>query len=142
LAAGLIIALRAVVVIVALDGFSNAVDISEVAGLLERIGLPGLGLSMGVAVNLLPALHKSSQNVWRALQMRGGFRRQRWRALRLLLITVVASALRRAEEIALAAEARGFSPENSRPLPIKGGGWDKLVCCLFLVVWLLVVFAG
>lgn len=139
LAAGLAMVLRAAVVILAMDGFSSAVDISEVAGLLERAGLPGLGFSMGVAVNLLPALRKSSQNVWRTLQMRGGFRRQRRRAVQLLLITIVAGALHRAEEIALAAEVRAFTPQKSRALPLRTGAWDGAVCVLLLGMWLLLV---
>lgn len=135
LAAGLAMVLRAAVVILAVDGFSSAVDISEVAGLLERAGLPGLGFAMGVAVNLLPALRKSSQTTWRALQMRGGFRRQRGRALQLLLVTVVAGALGRAEEIALAAEVRAFAPQKARALPLRAGALDGVVFVLLVGVW-------
>jgi energy-coupling factor transport system permease protein len=133
---GLKMVLRAMVVILAIDGFSSTVDITEVAGLLERIGLPGLGFSIGVAMNLLPALRKSSQNTWRSLRMRGGFRQQRWRALQLLLVTVVVNALRRAEEIALAAEVRGFSPERSRALPVKIGSFDLVITIGLLILWL------
>jgi energy-coupling factor transporter transmembrane protein EcfT len=140
LEAGLHMALRAVVVILAVDGFSSSVDIAEVAGLLERVGLPGLGFSMGVAVNLLPALRESSQNTWRSLQMRGGFRHRWWQGLRLLLVTVVANALRRAEEIALAAEVRAFSPERSRALSIKMGAFDLYIVIVLLVCWLIFVF--
>lgn len=127
LAAGLRMALRMVVVLVAVDGFAGAVDIGQVAGLLERLGLPGLGFSLGVATNLLPALNQSAGNAWDSLKMRGGLRRRWWRGLRLLLVTVMASALRRAEEIALAAEARAFQPGQSRPLPVQRGAWDWVV---------------
>jgi energy-coupling factor transporter transmembrane protein EcfT len=136
---GLQMLVRAVVILLALSVFSAAVDITEVAGLLERIGLPGLGFSMGVAVNLLPALHRSSQNVWRSLRMRGGFRRQAWRGLQLLLVTVVVNALRRAEEIALAAEVRAFSPDKSRVMPLKIGAFDFYITFLLLICWLLLV---
>lgn len=131
--------LRAVVVIVAVDGFSSAVDIAEVAGMLERVGLPGLGFSMGVAVNLLPALRRSGQNAWFTLRMRGGFRSQWWRGLRLLLVTIVANALRRAEEIALAAEARAFSPAQTRALPVKRGAYDWLVVVAAVAVLIVVL---
>lgn len=140
LAAGLQMVLRGLTVIVAVDGFSTTVDIAEVAGLLERIGFPGLGFSIGVAMNLLPALRKSSQNTWRSLQMRGGFRRQRWRGLQLLLVTVVVNALRRAEEIALAAEVRGFSPERSRAMAIRVGSYDLYIAAGLLVLWLALLF--
>jgi len=117
------------------------VDIVALAGLLERFGLHGLGFSMGVALNLLPALQQSSTHAWYSLKMRGGLRKQRWRGLQLLAITVVTNALRRAEEIALAAEARAFSPEKSRAMPIKYGNWDWPVAIaalisMFCVVWI------
>lgn len=140
LAMGYQMALRAVVVIVAVDGFSSAVDIAEVAGMLEKVGLPGLGFSMGVAVNLLPALRRSGQNAWYTLRMRGGFRSQWWRGLRLLLVTVVANALRRAEEITLAAEARAFSPAQTRALPLKRGAYDWLVVAVVGGVLIVVLF--
>ncbi len=120
------IALRLIVVVVAVDGFTAAVDIAALAGLLERVGLQGLGFSMGVALNLMPALQQSATNAWHSLWMRGGLRRHWWRGLKLLMVTVVSNALRRAEEIALAAEARAFSPECARPMPVKAGRLDWL----------------
>ena len=128
--AGVQIAVRFVVVVVVLDGFTAAVDVAAIAGLLERVGLQGLGFSMGVALNLLPALQRSAANAWHSLWMRGGLRRHRLRALRLLLVTVVSNALRHGEEIALAAEARAFSPECARPLPFKVGRLDWAVAGL------------
>ena len=131
---GLHMALRAVVILVAADGFSSSVDISEVAGLLERLGLPGLGFSIGVAVNLLPSIRKTSANVWGSLYMRGGFRHQRRRATQLFMVTVMANALRRGEEIALAAEARAYMPDNTRKLPLKTGRLDGWIFAVGLVV--------
>ena len=128
--AGLQIAVRFVVVIVAVDGFTAAVDVAAIAGLLERVGLKGLGFSMGVALNLLPALQRSASNAWHSLWMRGGLRRQRLRAAKLLLVTVVSNALRHGEEIALAAEARAFSPDCARPLPVRSGRLDWMVAAL------------
>jgi energy-coupling factor transporter transmembrane protein EcfT len=127
LRAGLQMAVRALVVMVAVDGFAGAVDVGQVAGLFERAGLRGLGFAVGVAFNLLPSLRRSGRCAWHSLWMRGGLRQQRWRALRLLLVTVVANALRRAEDIALAAEARGFAPERCRAAPLPAGRLDWLV---------------
>jgi energy-coupling factor transporter transmembrane protein EcfT len=118
------IALRIVVVLVSVQGLTSSVDISSIAGLLERAGLHGLGFSFGIAVNLLPSLQQSAQNAWRSLWMRGGLRKKRWRAIRLLAVTILANALKQAEEIALAAEARAFSPAQARSLPIRMGKWD------------------
>jgi energy-coupling factor transporter transmembrane protein EcfT len=117
-------ALRAMVVLIAVDGFSSSVSISEVTGLLERSGMRGLGFSVGIAMNLLPSLRLAGRNAWYSLWMRGGLRGRRLHGLKLYLVTVIANTLRRAEEIALAAEARAFTPEKARWLPIKRGALD------------------
>jgi energy-coupling factor transporter transmembrane protein EcfT len=132
LLAGLQIALRFIVVLIAINGLTGSVEITAIAGLLERVGMQGLGFSMGVALNLLPSLQQSSLNAWHSLWMRGGLRRQRWRGLRLLVFSIVSNALRRAEEIALAAEARAFSPDRSRAMPIVAGKWDGVILFLAL----------
>jgi len=124
---GLQMACRAIVMLLAVDGFSSSVDVSEVAGLLERLGLTGLGFSVGIALNLLPVLRQSASNAWQSLWMRGGLRQKRWRGLRLYLVTVLSNAIRRAEEIALAAEARAYSPGRLRPWPLRKGSLDWLI---------------
>jgi energy-coupling factor transporter transmembrane protein EcfT len=121
------IMLRIVVVLVSVDGFTSSVDIASIAGLLERFGLRGLGFSMGVALNLLPSLQIAAINTWHSLWMRGGLRAQRWRGVRLLLLTIITNALRRTEEIALAAEGRAFSPEQPRSMPLRPGSLDRVV---------------
>lgn len=125
--AALQIGLRFVVVLTAVDGFTHAVDISQIAGLLERLGLRGLGFSLGVALNLLPGLQQSSLHAWQSLRMRGGLRQKKWRGLRLLVVTIITNALRRAEEIALAAESRAFSPEHCRPAPLQISYLDRIL---------------
>ena len=125
LAIGIQIAVRFIVLIIALQNLTCAVDISSMAGLLERFGLHGLGFAIGVALNLLPALETSASQAWYTLKMRGGLRRQRWRGCQLLVITIITNALKRAEEVSLAAELRAFSPEKSRPFPIQQGSLDR-----------------
>ncbi len=140
---GLQMALRAATVILVIDIFSRTVDISEVAGLLERLGLRGLGFSVGIAVNLLPSLRQSSRHAWYSLRMRGGLRAQRWQGLGYFLVTVITNALRRAEDIALAAEARAFAPERARAQPLKRGSLDRLLvigCGLSAIGLLLVAY--
>jgi len=127
LTSSLQIMLRVVVVLIAVNGLTSSVDITSVAGLLERFGLKGLGFSMGVALNLLPSLQAAALNTWHSLWMRGGLRAQRWRGVRLLLLTIITNALRRTEEIALAAEGRAFSPEQCRALPLRAGTLDRTV---------------
>jgi len=128
--------LRALGLMVLVNGVASALEITEIASLFECIGLKGLGFSLGVAFNLLPALSESAQNAWRSLTMRGGLRHQRGRALQLLLVTVISNALRRAEEIALAAEARAFDPQRARNLAISHGRYDWLPWLGGLVIFI------
>jgi len=128
--------LRAVIILMAADGLSASVNITEMAGMLERGGLRGLGFSLGVAFNLLPDLRRSSTATWHSLRMRGGLRAQWPRGLQLLLVTILTNSLRHAEEIVLAAEVRAFRPERSRVIPIKTGkldGWLVVIGALVLV---------
>ena len=124
--------LRAVTILMAADGLSASVNITEIAGMLERGGLRGLGFSLGVAFNLLPDLRRSSTATWHSLRMRGGLRAQWRHGLQLLLVTILTNSLRHAEEIVLAAEVRAFRPECSRVIPIQAGKWDG---------WLIVIGA-
>ncbi|MCE5209672.1 MAG: energy-coupling factor transporter transmembrane protein EcfT [Chloroflexi bacterium] len=119
--------LRMIVIFLVVSIFTSSVEISALAGIFERLGLHGLGFSLGVALNLLPSLNQSALTTWRVLQIRGGFRHQRWKGLRLMTITVITQALNRAEEIALAAEVRAFTPEKAQAYPIVKGRFDKLI---------------
>ena len=121
---GLQMALRTAAILIAMRGFADSVSPGELAGMLERVGLKGLGFTFGVAVNLLPALERSAANTWDTLRMRGGLKKDRLQSLKLGIVTVMAGALRRVDDIAVAAEVRGFSPERSRPLPVRRGKHD------------------
>ncbi|MGA2503112.1 MAG: energy-coupling factor transporter transmembrane component T [Anaerolineales bacterium] len=121
---GVKMTLSAIVILIAADGLASSMDITEVAGVFERAGLQGLGFSLGVAANQLPNLRQSSTNAWHSLRMRGGMRAQWWRGLQLLLLTILTNALRRSEDIVLAAEARAFRPDRSRTAPLRIGRLD------------------
>ncbi len=121
---GVKMTLSAIVILIAADGLASSMDITEVAGVFERAGLQGLGFSLGVAANQLPNLRQSSTNAWHSLRMRGGMRAQWWRGLQLLLLTILTNALRRSEDIVLAAEARAFRPDRSRAAPLRIGRLD------------------
>jgi len=140
LLAGLQIGMRFVVVLIAVQGFTASVDIPALAGLLERVGLQGLGFTSGVALNLLPYIQQSGLNAWRSLRMRGGLRRNWRQGLRLLVMTVAMNSLRRAEEVALAAEGRAFSPHKARPMPIRKGSLDWLPVVGGLATLILMIF--
>lgn len=124
LSTGLVMAFRGVVVLASIDTVTRRIDIIEISSLLERIGLKGLGFSIGVAINFFPALSRSSRNTWNCIRLRGGFRSNHLRTLRLFFVTILGNSLQRAEDIALAAEARAFSPERTSPFPLQRGVYD------------------
>lgn len=132
--------LRAAVILLAADGLSSSVNIIEVAGLLERSGLRGLGFSIGVATNLLPDLRQSGMNAWHSLRMRGGFRSQWWRGAQLLVVTIFSNALRHAEQIVLAAEVRAFRPELSRHSPLRIGALDIWLVAGLTILGIFLIF--
>lgn len=136
---GLRLAARALVLVLAVEAVTSSVDIAQIAGILERLGFRGLGFSLGVGTNLLPSLHRSWVCARESLWMRGGFRAARWRALKLLFVTVVGNTLSRSREIAVAAECRAYDPEGSRPAPLRRGRADRWLwlLCLGSLLWVL-----
>ncbi len=136
---GLRLAARALVLVLAVEAVTFSVDIVQIAGILERIGFRGLGFSMGVAANLFPSLHRSWACARESLWMRGGFRAARWKALKLLFVTVVGNALGRSREIAVAAECRAYDPQRSRPASVQRGRADfwLMALCAASFFWIL-----
>ncbi len=132
--------LRAIVILLAADGLSSSVNITEIAGLLERGRLRGLGFSIGVATNLLPDLRQSSINTWHSLRMRGGLRAHWFRGVQLLILTVLSNALRHAEEIVVAAEVRAFNPEISRKVSIRIGTLDWWIVAGEVTILVMLIF--
>jgi len=108
--AGLWMTARALTMGLAFNGFASRISVAELATLLEGAGLRGLGFALGVAFNVLPIIQQSAADAYTAMRLRGGFRRERFSALKKLLVTIVAGSLRRGEEIVDAAEARAFDP--------------------------------
>lgn len=118
---GVWVALRMVAMLIAVEMFTRAVSVTTLARLFEDWGMGGLGFAFAMAVNLLPTMARTVEDVAIALRLRGGLRCERWRALRLFLITVTVNALRHGDMVVEAAEARGFS---TLPRPRTRIGWQ------------------
>jgi len=111
---GLWMALRGVSIMLAMNAFSSAVSIAEVARLFEWAGLKGLGFAIGVAFNMLPTIRETMDTLYQAIRLRGGFSRQRLDTLKTLTMAVVINSLRHGDQIVDAAQARAFNPERRR----------------------------
>jgi energy-coupling factor transporter transmembrane protein EcfT len=129
---GLWMALRALCLTLAFSVALNSLSVSEMARLLETVGLKGLGFALGVALNLLPTLRETSEAAYHTLRLRGGFRRRPWQALKLFLITVIANALRHSDDVVNAAAARAFEPTVRRGEPVRFQRADGLLAVALL----------
>jgi len=111
---GLQMAARATVILIAMGVFTRRTSVSDLTALLARLGAGELGFVLGLALNLLPVIQQTAANTLAAMRLRGGFRRHRLRALRLLLVTLLVNALRYGDDVVCAAEARGFQGGATR----------------------------
>lgn len=138
LAAGILT--RSIVIAVAAAGFTATVSARGLADLFEWCGLRGLGFSLGVATHALPLATRTWATSARALRLRGGFRTQRLRHLVLLTMTVIGNALRHADEVVEAAQARGFAPGRRQAPPPEG--WRRDLVWIAAWASLAVILAG
>jgi len=127
---GLWIAARMSVMLMAVSVLTQAVSVVTLARLMEGWGLGGLGFVLGLAINLLPTMLRTVEDTWSALRLRGGLRRERWRALQLFMVTVIVNAVRHGDLVVEAAESRGFSTMSRRQTIIWQPGDLALTCVL------------
>ncbi|WP_333871704.1 energy-coupling factor transporter transmembrane component T [Desulforamulus putei] len=87
----------------------------------KQFGVPAheLALMMTIALRFIPTLLEEAEAVMKAQQARGGSLRsgslpQRLQALMGLLVPLLASSIRRADELATAMEARGYRGDIKR----------------------------
>ena len=88
---------------------------------------------------MLPIVRTTATNAYQAIRLRGGFRRQRFRTLGLLLITVISNSLRQAEDIVAAAEARAYTTGRARPLSTARNQGDGAVAAVLVAVTILLM---
>lgn len=142
LAAGLLMAGRALALTLAFGLGMAALSLSDIVALFERFGLRGLGFATALAMNLLGTLREMATVTLQTIWLRGGARRP-WAAAHHFLVTTVANTLRYGDEIVNAAAVRAFDPNGGQPvtLPLRRGDVWLLVALLGCTVALLVLAA-
>lgn len=117
---------------------------------LQRIGLPvhEFALANIIALRFIPTIADELERIAKAQASRGGdFGGERWvrpdriaRARLPLLVPLFVNTLRRAEELVVAMEARGYLGRKGRSkfveLRFQAMDWFAILLCL--VVWLLI----
>jgi len=106
---GLWMAARAAALVLAFNVTIGALSVSQMIRIFETLRLRGLGFALGVALNLGPVLRDTSEAAYHTIRLRGGFRRP-WHSIRLFLVTLIANAVRYADDVVKAAAARAFDP--------------------------------
>lgn len=141
LAAGLRMALRALVLMLTFSTTLSALTFSQLVQLFARVGLRGLGFALGVAFNLIGVLQDVVTSAYHTIRLRGGWRRA-WHNAPLFLVTVVANALQYGDDVVKAATARAFDPASRRPCSGNSSfsRFDKAFIAGLLTVAIALVF--
>jgi len=124
---GLGMAIRAVTIVIATYTFARVASIGGLSTLLARLGVRELGFLLGVALNLLPLVQRTSANALLAVRLRGGFRRNRIRSLQKMAITILVNSLRYSDDIVYAAESRAFGGVQPNTAPIVISKADRVL---------------
>jgi len=112
-------------------------------GPLARLGLPvrELVLVLTIALSFVPTFFEEIDKITKAQRARGvdfrsGGLAQRFRSLVPVFIPIFVSAFRRAEDLAIALEARGFrgAPRRTRLYRLRLGRQDLVASVVVLVV--------
>ncbi|WLR50993.1 energy-coupling factor transporter transmembrane protein EcfT [Bacillus tianshenii] len=114
----------------------------------KRIGLPAheLALMMSISLRFIPTLMQETEKIMKAQTARGvdfsgGPLKERLKAIVPMLVPLFISAFRRAEDLALAMEARGYRGDAGRTKlrELSWGAKDSLAF-IFLAVLAIILF--
>jgi energy-coupling factor transport system permease protein len=149
-------ALRMISIVLLLTLFTSLANVTNlthgVDGLLhpfQRIGLPAheIALVLVVAFRFIPMLGQELERLMKAQAARGGEFSRGWGLKRIrqtlpLLVPLFLAALRRAEELAVAMEARGYAGGRGRTqLTVLHMVWlDWLVLTLVILICVMTFF--
>ncbi|MGA9288140.1 MAG: energy-coupling factor transporter transmembrane component T [Anaerobacillus sp.] len=121
------------------------VGIETLLGPMKKIGLPvhEFALMMSIALRFIPTLLEETEKIMKAQSARGaqfssGPIKERLKSIVPLLVPLFVSAFKRAEDLAMAMEARGYRGGEGRT-SIRLLKWSGKDTTLFLILLLLSV---
>lgn len=109
----------------------------------KRIGIPAheLALMMSISLRFIPTLMQETEKIMKAQSARGmdftsGPLKERFKAIVPLLIPLFISSFKRAEELAMAMEARGYRGGEGRTKlrELHWRGNDTLTLCMIAIL--------
>ncbi|WP_181350997.1 energy-coupling factor transporter transmembrane protein EcfT [Thalassobacillus sp. CUG 92003] len=117
--------------------------IEELLGPLKKVRFPvhELALMMSISLRFIPTLLQETEKISKAQASRGmdlktGSAKERIKAVVPLLVPLFVSAFKRAEELAMAMEARGYRGGEGRTKlrELKAGKLDGVSGCIFMII--------
>ncbi|RSL28981.1 energy-coupling factor transporter transmembrane protein EcfT [Salibacterium salarium] len=116
---------------------------------LKRIGVPAheIALMMSIAIRFIPTLLQETEKIVKAQSARGadftrGSFKERSQAFTALLVPLFVRAFKRAEDLALAMEARGYNGGEGRT-KLRKLTWrvrDSVLCTMMLMLAVVLMF--
>ena len=115
---------------------------------LKRFGVPAheVALMMSIAIRFIPTLFQEAEKIIKAQTARGakfnsGSMKQRTQAMISLLVPLFIRAFKRAEDLALAMEARGYNGGEKRT-KLRALTWRRkdTIACLIVAVSAVLLF--
>jgi energy-coupling factor transport system permease protein len=153
LAAGAVVALRILILAIAILLWLGTTSNQDVIRSLVSLGLPyAWGLSFSLALRFLPEFFQTYQTIEQAQHARGldftnASLLQHIRGRQPILIAMLISSLRKSEQLAIALEARAYGSQghnrsNYRPLIMKRLDWLILAGILLGFSFMVGLFLG
>ena len=114
---------------------------------LERLRVPvqDFSLMMMMSIRFIPVLSEETQRVWRAQRsrgadLRGGGLKRKTATLMSVILPVFAGVFRRADDLAIALESRGYVPGRRRTSMRRlAWGREETIACVLALAWFLIV---
>lgn len=101
------VAMKGVMILLVIQIFATRISVSVLTHFTEKLGIKGFGFVLGVALHLLPALHRHARTSRRAMAIRGAFRKNRLQAEYRWVLAIMKWMLRQGDLICVSARIRG-----------------------------------
>lgn len=99
---------RALIIYSAVIIFTRNVSIMSLVNFFSRMGFKDFGLSLSIAINLIPVLQRNITNIYNSFLLRGGFKHNIIKNSFKFAVVVIVNSIRTAEEIAEIIEVKGI----------------------------------
>ena len=99
---------RALIIYTGVILFTRNVSILSLINFFTKLGFKDFGLSLSIAINLIPLLKRNITNIYNSFILRGGFRRNVLKNIFKFVVVVLVNTIRTAEELAEILEVKGI----------------------------------